>query len=234
MPLVQSKPYSQFSGRLEDLLNDEVSMMLNNVHYTMSRTALSLSLLVFLLTAFFLNLDPTRAIGNADGALPDFADFSRSVQNGDANALRGVYVTDVLALPVVQQPLDRPYYVSNREGEATQFGMASQYGNIGLLAHNTLSGKVFSKLYTGQQVRLVYGDGRVEEFVVANILRFQASMPESVSSSFYNLDRNETLSAGEMFNRAYVGEYRLIFQTCIEANGNMSWGRLFIIALPKP
>jgi|RhiMetdeSRZDD1v2_1073273.scaffolds.fasta_scaffold00572_21 hypothetical protein len=234
MPLVQSKPYSQFSGRLEDLLNDEVSMMLNNVHYTMSRTALSLSLLVFLLTAFFLNLDPTRAIGNADGALPDFADFSRSVQNGDANALRGVYVTDVLALPVVQQPLDRPYYVSNREGEATQFGMASQYGNIGLLAHNTLSGKVFSKLYTGQQVRLVYGDGRVEEFVVADILRFQASMPESVSSSFYNLDRNETLSAGEMFNRAYVGEHRLIFQTCIEANGNMSWGRLFIIALPKP
>jgi hypothetical protein len=234
MPLVQSKPYSQFSGRLEDLLNDEVSMMLNNVHYTMSRTALSLSLLVFLLTAFFLNLDPTRAIGNPDGALPDFADFSRSVQNGDANVLRGVYVRDVLALPVVQQPLDRPYYVSNREGEATQFGMASQYGNIGLLAHNTLSGKVFSKLYTGQQVRLVYGDGRVEEFVVANILRLQASMPESVSSSFYNLDRNETLSAGEMFNRAYVGKRRLIFQTCIEANGNTSWGRLFIIALPKP
>jgi hypothetical protein len=209
-------------------------MMLNNVHHTMPRTALSLNLLVFLLTAFFLNLDPTRAIGNPDGALPGFADFSRSVQNGDANALRGVYVTDVLALPVVQQPVDRPYYVSSREGEATQFGMASQYGNVGLLAHNTLSGKVFSKLYTGQQVRLVYGDGRVEEFVVANILRFQASTPESVSSSFYNLDWNETLSAGEMFNRAYVGKRRLIFQTCIEANGNASWGRLFIIALPKP
>jgi hypothetical protein len=208
-------------------------MMLNNAHHTMSRTVLSLSFLVFLFTAFFLNLDSTQAIADPSGALPGFADFSRSVQNGDAKVLRGVYVPDVLALPVVQQPADRPYYVSNRDGEATQFGMASQYGNIGLLAHNTRSGKFFSRLSIGQQVRLVYGDGRVEDFVVANILRFKATAPESVSSSFRNLDRNETLSAGEMFNRAYVGERRLVFQTCIEANGNSSWGRLFIIALPK-
>lgn len=208
-------------------------MMLNNAHYTMSRTVLSLSLLVFLFTAFFLNLDSTQAIAIPNGALPGFADFSRSVQNGDATVLRGVYVPDVLALPVVQQPVDHPYFVSNHSGEATQFGMAAQYGNIGLLAHNTLSGRDFSRLSIGQQVRLVYGDGRVEDFVVANILRFRASKPESTSSFFRNLDRNETLSAGEMFNRAYVGERRLVFQTCIEANGNSSWGRLFIIALPK-
>ncbi len=208
-------------------------MMLNNAHHTMSRTVLSLGLLVFLFTAFFLNLDSTQAITTLNGALPGFADFSRSVQNGDANVPRGVYVPDVLALPVVQQPVDRPYFVSNRTGEATQFGMASQYGNIGLLAHNTLSGRDFSRLSIGQQVRLVYGDGRVEDFVVVNILRFRASNPESVSSSFRNLDRNETLSAGEMFQRAYVGERRLVFQTCIAANGNASWGRLFIVALPK-
>ena len=208
-------------------------MMLNNAHHTMSRTALSLSLLVFLFTAFFLNLDSTQAIANPDGALPGFADFSRSVQNGDATVLRGVYVPDVLALPVVQQPVDRPYYVSNHDGEATQFGMASQYGNIGLLAHNTLSGRDFSRLSIGQQVRLVYGDGRVEDFVVTNIMRFRASNPESVSSSFRNLDRKETLSAGEMFTRTYTGERHLVFQTCIAANGNESWGRLFIIAVPK-
>ena len=147
--------------------------------------------------------------------------------------LRGVYVPEVLALPVAQQPVDRPYFVSSRDGEATQFGMASQYGNIGLLAHNTLSGKFFARLSIGQQVRLVYGDGRVEDFLVANILRFSASDPESISSSFRNLDGNETLSAGEMFTRAYAGERHLVFQTCITANGNSSWGRLFIVALPK-
>jgi hypothetical protein len=208
-------------------------MMLNNAHHSMSRTALYLNLLVFFITAFFLDPDLTQAIGNTNGTLPRFGEFSQSVQNGESNVLRGVYVLDMLALPVVQQPVDRPYYVSSRDGEATQFGMASQYGNIGLLAHNTLSGKVFSSLSIGQQVRLVYGDGRVEDFIVANILRFQASKPESVLSSFHNLDRDEMLSAGEMFNRAYVGERRLVFQTCIEANGNPSWGRLFIIALPK-
>lgn len=208
-------------------------MMLNNVQHTMSRAALSLHLLVFLLTAFFLNPDPGQAIGDPYGSLPSFADFSQSVQNGDVNILRGVYVPDVLALPVVQQPESQPYYVSNRNGETTQFSMASQYGNIGLLAHNTLSGKSFSRLSTGQLVYLVYGDGRVESFVVANILRFQASDPRSISSSFHNLDRDETLSSVEMFNRAYGGAHHLVFQTCIEADGNPSWGRLFIVAMPK-
>jgi hypothetical protein len=207
--------------------------MLNNVQHTMSRAALYLTFLVFLLTTFFLNLDSTQAIGNSDEALPGFTDFSLSVQNGQADVLRGVYVADVLALPIVQQFHDHPYYVSNRDGEVTQFSIASQYGNIGLLAHNTLSGKFFSRLSVGQQVRLVYGDGSVEEFVVAKILSFQASDPESISSSFHNLDRDETLSAGDMFLRAYAGERHLVFQTCIEANGNPSWGRLFIIAMPK-
>lgn len=207
--------------------------MLNNVHYTMSRAALYLNILFLFLAALSLNLDSTRTIGKSDVALPAFADFSRSVQNGDPTVLRGVYVPDVLALPVAQQPVDRPYYVSSRDGEATQFGMASQYGNIGLLAHNTLSGKFFSQLSVGQQVRLVYGDGRVYDFIIANILRFSASEPESISSSFRNLDRNETLSAGEMFTRAYTGERHLVFQTCIAANGNSSWGRLFIVAMPK-
>jgi hypothetical protein len=64
-------------------------------------------------------------------------------------------------------------------------------------------------------------------------MRFQALEPESVSSSFRNLDRNEVLSAAEMFNRAYVGGNRLVFQTCIGAEGNVSWGRLFVVAVPK-
>jgi hypothetical protein len=206
--------------------------MLNNVQYTMTRTALHLPFLVFFLTAFFLNPVSTQAIGNIDGPL-SFEDFRQSVQDGETNVLRGVYVENVLELPVVQQPVDRPYYVSHHSGEATQFGMASQYGNIGLLAHNTLSGKTFSKLVFGQEVRLVYGDGSVKYFVIKQILHFQALEPESVSSSFRNLDRNEILSAGEMFNRVYVGGDRLVFQTCIEAEGNVSWGRLFVIAAPK-
>lgn len=199
----------------------------------MTRTASYLTFLVFFLTTFFLNPDSTQAIGSAGEEFPKPAEFSRSVQNGEASVLRGVYVANVLTLPVVQQPEDRPYFVSNRNGEVTQFEMASRYGSIGLLAHNTLSGRTFSSLTMGQEVHLIYGDGSVEYYEVKQILRFQALEPESVSSSFRNLDRNETLSASEMFDRAYVGEDRLVFQTCIEAEGNVSWGRLFIVAVPK-
>jgi hypothetical protein len=207
--------------------------MLNTAQRTMTRTVPYLTLLVFFLTAFFLNPDSTQAIGIAEEQFTTLAEFSQSVQNGDANVLRGVYVANVLNLPIVQQPADRPYYVSNRNGEITQFGMASRYGSIGLLAHNTLSGKTFSNLKIGQEVQLVYGDGSVEYFEIRQILHFQAMEPESVSSSFRNLDRNEVLSAGEMFNRAYVGGQRLVFQTCIEGEGNVSWGRLFAIAMPR-
>lgn len=199
----------------------------------MTRTALFFNLLSIFLASFFFNPKSTQAIGYTDDSLLSFAEFSNSVQNGEAGVLRGVYVPDVLALPVVQQPASNPYYVSNHDGQITQFSIASEYGNTGLLAHNTRSGRVFSQLAIGQEVRLVYGDGKVEYFVIAQLLRFQALQPESISSSFRNLDRSETLTAGQMFNRAYTGESRVVFQTCLAAEGNPSWGRLFVIAVPK-
>lgn len=199
----------------------------------MTRTVLQLNLFLFALTAFFSHPRSIQAIDNPESLLPVSADIYKAPASSDGDLLRRVYVSDVLDLPVVQQPADKPYYVSNRNGEATQFAMVSQYGNIGLLAHNTLSGRHFSKLAIGQEVRLDYEDGRAEYYVIEQILRFQALQPESVSSNFRNLDRNETLSAGGIFNRAYVGGQRLVFQTCIAAEGNVSWGRLFVIAMPK-
>lgn len=199
----------------------------------MPRSFLQLNLVLFALTALFLNPRPTQAIGLAKGGLHDLTPPSEVAPTVDHDVLRRVSVLDVLDLPVTQQPENNPYYVSERSGEVTQFGMVSQYGNIGLLAHNTLSGRSFSRLAIGQEVRLVYGDGSVEYFVIDQILRFQALEPESVLSSFENLDGDEILSSGEMFNRAYVGDRRLVFQTCIAAQGNASWGRLFVIAVPK-
>ena len=199
----------------------------------MTRTVRFLNLLVLFLTGFLLTPRPTQAIGVGERSLSNFAGFNISVQNGEADVVRGVYVQNVLALPVVQQPADKPYHVSNHNGEVTQFSVAAQYGNVGLLAHNTLSGSLFSQIAPGQEVRLVYGDGRVEYFEVAQILRFQALEPKSTSSSFRNLDEDETLSSGEMFNRAYAGERHLVFQTCITGEGNVSWGRLFVLAVPK-
>ena len=197
-----------------------------------SRFLLSLSLILFALTTPLLNPISALAMGNST-RLPTFTDFSKSVQNGQKDILRGVYVENVLALPVVQQPSGKAGFVSSNDGEATQFGLASKYGNIGLLAHNHLAGKIFLQLTAGQEVRLVYGDGRVEVFVIKEILKFQALQPASPYSSFKNLDKDETLTAEQMFKRIYFGDRHLTFQTCIAVDGQSSWGRLFVIAVPK-
>ena len=196
------------------------------------RFTLSLSLLLFTLASLLLNPVSALAMGNPAN-LPTFTQFSKSVQNGQKDILRGVYAENIMALPVVQQPVGNAGYISSTDGEMTQFHMASQFGNIGLLAHNHLSGKSFSSLMVGQEVRLIYGDGHIEYFTVKEVLRYQALQPNNPYSSFKNVNDNETLTAEQMFKRVYFGDRHLTFQTCIEADGNPSWGRLFIIAIPN-
>jgi hypothetical protein len=218
-----------FRAGLSAFINVENSMTLKN---QMTRTALNLALLLFVLATLFFNPVSTLAEGN-EVALPNFTDFSQMVQNDEADVLRGVYVSSVLALPVVQQPDSNPGYVSSRNGLVTQFSMAAQYGNIGLLAHNNLSGRSFSHLAVGQEVRLIYGNGSVEYFVITEILQYQALQPTSMRSEFRDLATDETITANQLFEHIYTGKRHVTFQTCIEANGNLSWGRLFIVAEPK-
>jgi len=198
-----------------------------------TQNVLNASLLLVVLASLFFNPISTLAMGTGKAALPDFTDFSQTVQNGKADVLRGVYVSNVLALPVVQQPSGNAGYVSNNNGEVTQFAMASQFGNVGLLAHNYLAGESFSQLAVGKDVRLVYGDGRVEYFIVTEVLRYQALQPNSPWSNFRDLATDTTLTAEQMFKRVYAGNRHVTFQTCIVANKELSWGRLFVIAVPK-
>ena len=198
------------------------------------RTALNASLLLAVFLSVFFNPNSAFALGNSESALPQFSDFSKTVQNGEASVLRGVYIPDVLALPIVQQPAGSAGFVSTEDGKLTQFGMASQFGNVGLLAHNHLSGKSFSQLAVGQEVRLVYGNGKVEYFVITEVLQYQALQPTSPYSAFHNLNKDETLTAEQMFKRVYFGDHHVTFQTCIAKDGNPSWGRLFVVAQPKP
>lgn len=197
------------------------------------RTTLNVALLLIILTCLVFNPAPAFALGEGGAALPDFAEFTKTVQNNDAKVLRGVYVPDVLALPVTQQPAGNAGYVSNKEGEITQFDMAAQFGNVGLLAHNHLSGRLFAQLALGQEVRLVYGNGNVEYFIITQILQYQALQPTSQYSSFRDLSNDEMLSVDQVFNKVYRGERHVTFQTCIANAESLSWGRLFVIAIPK-
>jgi hypothetical protein len=145
----------------------------------------------------------------------------------------GVHVADVLDLPIVQQPKGEDGYVSSRDGQITQFRLPSNYGNVGLLAHNDLSGRLFCHLARGQEVQLLYGNHRVETFVITDILRYQALQPENPCSCFRDLQTEETLTAPQLFEKIYMGRRHVTFQTCIAGQDRLSWGRLFVIATCK-
>jgi hypothetical protein len=198
------------------------------------RTALNTVLLLVIFTSLFAQPASALSLQNSEVTFPEFTEFSNSVENGDKSVLRGVYVSNVLATPVVQQPVDNAGYVSSTDGMLTQFSLPSQFGNVGLLAHNTLSGKFFFQLEVGQEVRLVYGDGRVEYFIIQRILQYQALQPNSPYSNFRDLSSDEILTAEQVFRKVYTGDRHVTFQTCIAANGISTWGRIFVIATPKP
>ena len=180
---------------------------------------------------------PTREVHalNIDSdnvAVPVMDAFVEQVKNGQAGELRGIYIPQMLAARVVQQPSGMDGFVSSWENVVTQFGMASRVGSTGLLAHNYLAGKKFSMMKEGQKFFLVYGDGQVSSFRISEILQFQALEPYSTESAFIDLKNESTLTAAELFMKVYGRPGQLVLQTCIAADGNDSWGRLFVIAEP--
>jgi hypothetical protein len=208
--------------------------MAPNQSNTRIKFGLNISVLLVILATLFFNPLPVFAEEKGpSSSLPDFASFVRTVIDGQAGKVRGVYVPGVLAMPVVQQPSGNPVFVSNIDNEITEFSMAADMGNVGLLAHNYLAGTSFSMLATGQMVRLIHGDGHIEDFIINRILSYQALDPYSPYSEFRDLETGVTITAEELFGLVYRGERHVTFQTCIEANGNSSWGRLFVIAEPK-
>jgi hypothetical protein len=125
--------------------------------------------------------------------------------------------------------------VSSQAGIATQFRLAAQYGSLGLLAHNYLAGGLFSALSMGQEVDVIYGDSSIRRYAVSLVRHFQALRPLDPASNFVDLDAPGTaqVSNADVFRQIYVGD-RVVFQTCINAHGNSSWGRLFVVAVPIP
>lgn len=194
------------------------------------KNRISASVLVFILACIFAFPSQAHA-KDISNTIPKLNTFIETVKNGDAS-LRGVYVPDVMAFAIEQQPVGYPGYVSTADSVVTQFSIAAEVGNVGLLAHNTHAGAFFSKIQQGELIVLVYGDGHTETFMVQSIQQYQALDPFSPYSEFKDLETQTTLTAEGLFNKVYRGDYHLTLQTCIENNSNASWGRLFIVATP--
>jgi hypothetical protein len=166
-------------------------------------------------------------------SVPALPEFIASIKNGRGDQVVGIHVRGILALPVTYQPANNPAYVANLPGVATLFRMAYDIGVTGILAHNTHAGAAFFDISIGQEAVVIYGDGSTRLYRITEMAKFQALSPKSPYSDFISLNGvNERLSAAQVFTQMYGPEGRLVMQTCIEAEGNPSWGRIFIIGEP--
>jgi hypothetical protein len=204
----------------------------------MNRPTIKINTIIFTFIILVLAVIPAgpvyaESLGNQSSPFPTLADFSATVENSNANQITGIYVRDVMAVPVLQQPAGQAGYVSTIADTVTQFAAASKYGTIGLLAHNYLAGSFFSQLSRGKLITLVYGNGQVQNFRITAIKQYQALSPNNPYSQFMALDQpGITLSSSDLFHQTYGLGNVLILQTCISKGSEPSWGRLFIIAEP--
>lgn len=211
-------------------------------HFSLFSFLASIFMVLSMNTKFMLAMipvtdsDPRPSISDKTNisSLPGLDLFTKQVNNGNSWQITGLFVENVFALPVVQQPKGHPEFVNSIDGLVTQFGLATSFGSLGFLAHNTLSGKLFSYLNSGNAVIIVFGDGHFERYLVTGVRQFQALSPNSPQSNFVDLQTGDTLSAEDLFYETYGIQGNLILQTCISNNGVDSWGRLFVIASPQP
>jgi hypothetical protein len=165
---------------------------------------------------------------------PGLMEFAKTLENGDASLVRGVYAEDVLALPVIQQPPKNSAFVSPEWGEVTEFSSARRNRIIGLLAHNYLSGGRFYSLEMGQEIWIVYGDWQIRGYQLQSVDSFQKLHPASLQSDFIQLSTGKKMTTEQVFNQFYKGEHKVTLQTCLEKNGISNWGLTFWTATPLP
>jgi len=156
---------------------------------------------------------------------------SAPVVNDSGSQLKSISVANVFDYPVVQQPSGNDGYISTSSKTLTQFAMASNYGSIGILAHNYLAGRYFSSLSSGNIIKVSFSDGSTKNYTISNIKKYQALSPIDPYSQFVDLDDSSTtISSTDLFMNTFGLGGALVLQTCISKNGNSSWGRLFVIA----
>jgi hypothetical protein len=112
-----------------------------------------------------------------------------------------------------------------------QYAYAASKNNLGFIAHNYLAGSSFYGLTAGDEVVVSFSDGTTKTFVVYNVARYQATNSNDFSKPFIDA-RGKQVSARQVFNQSYKAG-QVTFQTCITADGSLTWGVIIIQASPK-
>jgi len=119
------------------------------------------------------------------------------------------------------------FSVSWQAETVTRFEMVGQ-GNVGLLAHESLSGAAFEDLTVGDRITLLYAD-RLAFYQVSETPRYLATDPYSLYSQFVALADGSVHSSAGLYDAIFeTFDGRLVLQTCFDG----ARGRLFVIARP--
>ena len=179
---------------------------------------------------------PVLLSGNANNSnsepevtFPTLTQFISTVANGNSQ-ITGVYVENLMATPVVQQPPGNYEFISNDPNTITQF-MLTTPEVTGLLAHNFLAGKLFFNINIGDSIFIIDGYGGVDEYWVVEIDSYQVTKIDGVVK-YVDIHEYQELDTAQLFAKYYMGEKHLTLQTCIAKDGDPVWGRLFITAIP--
>jgi hypothetical protein len=160
----------------------------------------------------------------------DLEQFVKAVTNGESGRVTGLFAPGLGQFYVIQQAPGSDTRVSPVDGVLTQFRRPATGGVIGLLAHNYAAGDRFTQFEAGDRVSLVYGDGTVHTYRLTGLLRYQAVNRDDAGSNLIDLANGRVLSADAVYRRIYTGAPHLVLQTCLANDGDLKWGRLFIMA----
>jgi hypothetical protein len=173
------------------------------------------------------------SIANSALVIPVTGEQSVPASNKMENKGLTLRFENGVELLIAGQPGGSIGYVSNMPGVVTNFQQAEKLGSTGLIAHNYLSGEEFFGLEVGD--RIMISDERTDEIIeyqVIDVEQYQALQTTSIHSKFKNLENDEIISAHQLSQAIYGQAGHLILQTCIENEGDLEWGRLFVIAAP--
>lgn len=144
------------------------------------QTKLTIISVLLILTISYL---PTPVGALSKSTIPAKLSNPTSMIDSDKNkqpsTLRELYIENLISMQIVQQPAGDGNFVTALPNYVTEYQTASNYGAIGLLAHNYLAGRYFFQISSGQEIELVYSDNRTDSFVVTQIQQYQALSPNS-------------------------------------------------------
>jgi hypothetical protein len=158
-----------------------------------------------------------------------FNGFVVSVINGDADTLRGIYVPDAFAWPVVQQTKGASEVVLG--DVVTQFGWTYDKVIAVLGEAKENPGKSFMMLDVGSTVTLVYGDGRPVVYEITEVYSYQTDDATNPYASFGGMTTENVFD--KFYRDPDGGEDKLILQSCKLTSWGSPLQRVFFVAQKK-